>query len=119
VRHDSGASQSCSPCGGEKLAERDESTRSASSLRLDRNPWQGRRLNNQPKALLGLLNRPQREQLPCFKVGILIVRKIKPTIAIGAEVRLIFSEIEFIECTSVVFADLDAYEILIGQPIDK
>jgi hypothetical protein len=79
----------------------------------------GRRLNNQPKALLGLLNRPQREQLPCFKVRILIVRKIKPTIAIGAEVRLIFSEIEFIECTSVIFADLNGYEILISQPIDK
>ena len=49
----------------------------------------------------------------------MIVRKVKPNIAIEAEVRLIFSEIEFIECTSVVFADLNGYEILIGQPIDK
>ena len=48
-----------------------------------------------------------------------MIGKIKPTIAIRAEVRLIFSEIEFIECTSMVFADLNGYEILIGQPIDK
>ena len=48
-----------------------------------------------------------------------MIGKIKPTIAIGAEVRLIFSEIEFIECISAVFANLNGYEILIGQPIDK
>ena len=83
---------------GEKLAERDET--------------------NRPK-LRDLLNRPQRERLPCLKVGILMIGKIKPTIAIRAEVRLIFSEIEFIECTSTVFANLNGYEILIGQPIDK
>ena len=101
---------------GEKLAERDESTRSASSRRA----ILGRAgdSNNRPK-LRGLLNRPQRERLPCLKVGILMIGKIKPTIAIRAEVRLIFSEIEFIECTSMVFADLNGYEILIGQPIDE
>jgi len=43
----------------------------------------------------------------------------KPPISIRAEGRLIFSEIEFIECTPVVFADLNSYEILIGQPIDE
>jgi hypothetical protein len=46
---------------GEKSLQ--SGTRSASSLRLDRNFWQGRKLNNQPKASLDLLNRPQREQL--------------------------------------------------------
>ena len=94
----------CSSCLGEKLAKRDESTRSASSRRaiLGRTGDS----NNRPK-LRGLLNRPQRERLPCLKVGILMIGKIKPTIAIRAEVRLIFSEIEFIECTSMVFTDLN------------
>ena len=60
------------------------------------------------------LNRPQRERLPCFKVGILMVGKIKPTIAIGTEVRLIFSEIESIECAWIFFVpDLNGYEILV------
>src|SRR3984893_5816742 len=106
----------CSSCWGEKLAKRDESTRSASSRRaiLGRTGDS----NNRPK-LRGLLNRPQRERLPCLKVGILAIGKIKPTIAIRAEVRLIFSEIESIECTSMVCAALNGYEILIGQPIDK
>jgi hypothetical protein len=76
---------------GEKLAERDET--------------------NRPK-LRDLLNRPQRERLPCLKVGILLIGEIKPTIAIRAEVRLIFSEIQFIECTSMVFANLNGNEIL-------
>jgi hypothetical protein len=44
--------------------------------------------------------------------------KIKPTIAIRAEARLLFSKIEFVEFTSVVFANLHGYDILIGQPID-
>ena len=57
--------------------------------------------------LRGLQNRPQRERLPCLKVGILLIGEIKPTIAIRAEVRLIFSEIQFIECTSMVFTDLN------------
>ncbi len=47
-----------------------------------------------------------------------MIGKIKPTIAISAEVRLFFPEIEFIEFTSVVFANLHGYEILTGQPID-
>ena len=34
---------------------------------------------------------PQRERLPRFKLRILLIGKIKPTIAIRAEVRLIFS----------------------------
>ena len=48
-----------------------------------------------------------------------MIGKIKPTIAIRSEVRLFFPEIEFIEFASVVFADLNSYEVLIGQPIDK
>jgi hypothetical protein len=47
-----------------------------------------------------------------------MIGKIKPTIAIRAEVRFFFSEIEFVEFTSVVFANLHGYNILIGQPID-
>jgi hypothetical protein len=75
--------------------------------------WYGWKLNNRPK-LRGLLNRPQRERLSWFKLGILMIRKIKPTIAIGAEVGLIFAEIEFIKCACIFFApDLNGYEILI------
>jgi hypothetical protein len=47
-----------------------------------------------------------------------MIGEIKPTIAIRAEVRLFFPEIEFVEFTSVFFANLHGYEILIGQPID-
>ncbi len=64
-------------------------------------------VNDQTKVLLALVNRPQRERLPRFQVGVLIIGKIKPTIPIRAEVRLIFSEIEFIERTSMVFTDLN------------
>jgi hypothetical protein len=44
-----------------------------------------------------------------------MIGKIKPTITIGAEVQLIFSEFEFIECTSLILANLNGYEILIGN----
>jgi hypothetical protein len=64
-------------------------------------------------------SRPQRERLPCLKVGILVIGKIKPTIAVRGVVRLIFSKIQFIKWTSPGFADLDRYQILIGQLIDK
>jgi hypothetical protein len=47
-----------------------------------------------------------------------MIGKIKPTIAIRSEVRLFFPEIEFIEFTSMVFANLHGYEILAGQPVD-
>ena len=47
-----------------------------------------------------------------------MIGKIKPTIAIRAEVRLFFPEIQLIEFASVVFANLHGYEILIGQSID-
>ena len=43
-----------------------------------------------------------------------MIGKIKPTIAIRAEVRPLFPEIEFIESTSLFFANLYGYEILIG-----
>jgi hypothetical protein len=49
----------------------------------------------------------------------LIIGKIKPTIAIRAEVRLIFPEIQFIEFTSTVSADPNGHQILIGKPIDE
>jgi hypothetical protein len=48
-----------------------------------------------------------------------MIDKIKPTIAIGAEVRLIFSETESIECAWIFFGDLNGYEILIAQPVDN
>ena len=47
-----------------------------------------------------------------------MISKIKPTIAIRAEMRLVFSEVELVEITSVIFAHLYGDEILIGQPID-
>ena len=54
-----------------------------------------------------------------FKLGILMIRKIKPTIAIGAEVGLIFAEIEFIKCACIFFApDLNGYEIFVVQLVD-
>jgi hypothetical protein len=64
--------------------------------------------NNRLK-LRGLLNRPQRERLPRFQVGILMIGKIEPTITIRAELRLLFPEIQFIEFTSVVFGNLHGY----------
>ena len=48
-----------------------------------------------------------------------MIDKIKPTIAIGAEMRLIFSETESIECAWIFFGDLNGYEILIAQPVDN
>ena len=47
-----------------------------------------------------------------------MIGKIKPAVAIRAEMRLFFSETEFIEFASVLFANLHGYEILIGQSID-
>jgi hypothetical protein len=38
------------------------------------------------------LNRPQWKRLPCFKPGISVVKKIKPTVVTGAGERLGFSE---------------------------
>jgi hypothetical protein len=46
-----------------------------------------------------------------------MIGKIKPTIAIRAEVRPLFPEIEFIECTSVFFANLYGYEIRSRQKL--
>jgi hypothetical protein len=103
--------------GGKALAKRDERN-DPSDCSCPINVWSGLKLNHRTK-LRGLLTLPQRERLPCLKVWILAIGKIKPTISIRAEGRLIFSEIEFIECTPVVFADLNGYEILIGQPIDE
>jgi hypothetical protein len=62
------------------------------------------------------LNRPERERLPCLKAGILIINKIKPTVAIRNDLRLIFSESESIEC-AVIFStpDLNGYEKLITR----
>jgi hypothetical protein len=48
-----------------------------------------------------------------------VIGKIKPTIAVRGVMRLVFSEIQFVKGTSPGFADLDRYEILIGQLIDK
>jgi hypothetical protein len=47
-----------------------------------------------------------------------MIGKIKPTIAIRAEVRLFFPEMELVEFTSAAFANLHGYNILISQPID-
>jgi len=49
----------------------------------------------------------------------MVVNKIKPTITIRTKVGLIFSETESIKCASMAFANLNGYEILIAQPIDK
>jgi hypothetical protein len=59
--------------------------------------------------LRGLLNRPQRERLPRFQVGILMIGKVEPTVTIRAELRLLFPEIQFIEFTPVVFGNLHGY----------
>jgi len=55
-----------------------------------------------------------------LKAGILMIDKIKPTIAIRSKMRLIFSETESIECAWVCFGtDLNDYEILIAQPVNN
>ena len=58
---------------------------------------QGWRLKSRAKALLGLLNRPQRERLPYFKSGILVIKKIKLTVETGARERFSFSESQGVE----------------------
>jgi hypothetical protein len=56
--------------------------------------------------------------LPCFKAGILVINKVKPTIPIRTEVRLVFSEIESIKCASIFFdSDPNGYWILITEPV--
>src|ERR1700737_4460422 len=47
-----------------------------------------------------------------FKAGIFVIEKLKPTVVIPTEVRLIFSETESIECAFIFFAyDPNGYEI--------
>jgi hypothetical protein len=70
--------------------------------------------------LTRLLNRPERKRLSFSKAGILMIEKIKPTIAIRSEMRLIFTETESIECARVCFGtNLNDYEILIAQPVNN
>ena len=40
----------------------------------------------------GLLNRPEGERLPCFKAGISVINKVKPTVATGTDSRFVCSE---------------------------
>ena len=66
------------------------------------------------KTLLDLLNRPQREKLSCFKAGISVIGKIKPTRVIPTDLRLLLPEIESIKCACIIFVpDLDGYKILL------
>jgi hypothetical protein len=81
----------CSLCLGGKLADRDERT---VPMRLTRNVCWGWKIKNRSK-FRGLLNRPQRERLPRFQVGILMIGKVEPTVTIRAELRLLFHEIQF------------------------
>jgi len=77
------------------------------------------------KVILGrdrhrLLNRPEREWLPCFEAGILVINKIKPTVAIRNDVRFIFSEAQAIGGAFIVFgSDSNGYEKLIAKPVDS
>ena len=60
------------------------------------------------------LNRPQRKLLTWIKVGIFEENKIKPTMAIPTEARLIFSKLESTKFAWVIFsANLNGYEIFI------
>jgi hypothetical protein len=45
---------------------------------------------------------PEREWLSRFEAGILMIGKIKPTVAIRTELRLIFSESQSIECAIIL-----------------
>jgi hypothetical protein len=68
---------------------------------------------------LGALDHPQRELLPCFKAGIVMIGDLKPAIVIGTEVGLIFAETKPIECPVKFLApDPNGEEILIFQRID-
>ena len=74
--------------------------------------------DSQEKFSLGLLNSPQRERLPCFKTGILMINKFKPTVVVRSEVRLIFSETEFLECAWIILAAyLNDHQILIPYTV--
>jgi hypothetical protein len=47
-----------------------------------------------------------------------MIDKVKPPVAIGSEVRLIFSEIESIKCAwAFLGLNLNGYEMLIAQPV--
>jgi hypothetical protein len=66
------------------------------------------------KSQVELLIHPQRERLPQFKIRILMINKVEPTVVIPTEVRLIIRETESIESAGVHFArDPDGYEIFI------
>jgi hypothetical protein len=45
---------------------------------------------------------PEREWLSRFEAGILMIGKIKPTVAIRTELRLTFSESQSIECVIIL-----------------
>jgi hypothetical protein len=67
----------------------------------------------------GALDHPQRELLPCFKAGIVMIGDLKPAIVIGTEVGLIFAETKTIECpVKSLASDPNGEEILIFQRID-
>jgi len=57
--------------------------------------------------------------LPYVQVGIVEEDKIKATIAIPTEARLVFSKLKSIEFASkIIPANLDGYEIFVVQPVD-
>ena len=67
-----------------------------------------------------LRNLPERERLPYFESGILIINKIEPTVVIRNDVGLNFSETESIDCASNFFGfDSNGYEKLIAKPVDN
>jgi hypothetical protein len=63
---------------------------------------------------LPLFNRPEWKRLSGSETGILMIGKIKPSMAIRPEMGLIFSEIELIKGAWVLFGpNLNSYQILI------
>ena len=63
--------------------------------------------------------RTQRELLPCIEVGVIEENKIKPTIVIPTEVRLVFPKLKSIEFAGIIFApDLNGYEVFFIQLVD-
>ena len=94
-----------SSCGGEKVVEKcfvGSQLSDSHHVRLDK--W-----------LTQLLH----PELSRFEAGILMIGKIKPTVAIRTELRLIFSESESIECAVIFLTpDPNGYEKLITWSVN-
>lgn len=70
--------------------------------------------------MLGLLNRPQRKPLSCFKTWIFVVNKLKPTFVTETDGRFVFSECKGVERASIFReSNSNNYLVLVGLIFDS